>query len=65
MATKPYKVISISMYEEDLDALDKRIWRLKRKGYHKMSRSELIRRALDVLDDEKHLPDNPWRYKKR
>lgn len=52
--TKPrpdhYEVICISMYREDLDALDAKVATLKRSGHRKMSRSALIRYALSTAD---------------
>ncbi len=52
--TKPrpdhYEVICISLYREDLDALDGKVSALKRSGHRKMSRSALIRYALSTAD---------------
>jgi hypothetical protein len=50
--TKPrhYKVICISMYTRDLDDLGAKVAELKRRGLTKMSKSELIRVALQRLD---------------
>lgn len=45
-----YDVICISMYKEDLTQLDKMVARLKKSGHRKMSRSALIRYALDQVD---------------
>lgn len=42
-----YEVICISMYKEDLARLDDKVARLKEGGHRKMSRSALIRFALD------------------
>jgi hypothetical protein len=44
-----YKVICISMYTSDLDELDAKVSELKRQGHTKMSRSQLIRLALNRL----------------
>lgn len=41
-----YQVICISMYREDLERLDATVAELKRQGHRKMSRSALIRFAL-------------------
>ncbi|MGE0789284.1 MAG: hypothetical protein AB7S26_26660 [Sandaracinaceae bacterium] len=46
----PYKVICISLYREDLERLDEKVKQLKRQGHRKMSRSALIRYALDTAD---------------
>ena len=57
-AAKPdhYKVICISMYLEDLERLDEKVTRLKEEGHRKMSRSALIRFALDQVDLSKLPP---------
>lgn len=48
-----YEVICISMYREDLDRLDEEVAKLKAAGHTKMSRSGLIRFALDHMDTSK------------
>lgn len=53
-----YDVICISMYKEDLARLDKMVDKLKKSGHRKMSRSGLIRFALDQVD----LDDLPRAY---
>lgn len=45
-----YRVICISLYNEDLARLDKMVDELKQSGHRKMSRSALIRYALDTAD---------------
>lgn len=45
-----YDVICISLYREDLERLDAKVRELKRLGHRKMSRSALIRFALDSVD---------------
>jgi len=45
-----YEVICISLYKEDLARLDAMVAALKRTGHRKMSRSGLIRFALDQVD---------------
>ncbi|MCB9614659.1 MAG: hypothetical protein H6721_09580 [Sandaracinus sp.] len=45
-----YQVICISMYNEDLALLDEKVKKLKASGHRKMSRSALIRFALDHVD---------------
>lgn len=56
-ATQPrpdhYKVICISLYNEDLAALDAKVDDLKRRGITKASRSALIRVALEQVDLDK------------
>lgn len=47
-----YDVICISMYVEDLRALDEKVATLKEKGHRRMTRSALIRYALDRLSVE-------------
>jgi hypothetical protein len=51
-APKPthYKVICISMYTRDLEELDAKVGELKRRGWTKASKSQLIRLALSQLD---------------
>lgn len=53
-ALKPehYEVICISLYKEDLARLDAKVQALKEAGHRKMSRSALIRYALDTVDLE-------------
>jgi hypothetical protein len=46
-----YEVICISLYKDDLARLDAAVKRLKSKGHRKMSRSALIRYALDTMDE--------------
>jgi hypothetical protein len=45
-----YKVICISMYLDDLKALDEKVEALKAAGIGKANRSHLIRLALAMLD---------------
>lgn len=45
-----YDVICISLYREDLERLDAKVRELKGLGHRKMSRSALIRFALDSVD---------------
>ncbi|MCC7541414.1 MAG: hypothetical protein IT379_34675 [Deltaproteobacteria bacterium] len=47
-----YDVICISLYREDLERLDAKVRALKERGHRKMSRSALIRFALDSVDLE-------------
>lgn len=59
-AAKPkadhYEIICISMYNEDLARLDKKVADLKAKGHRRMTRSALIRWALDQIDDLDAVP---------
>lgn len=56
-AVKPkpdhYEVICISLYKEDLARLDAKVQELKQNGHRKMTRSGLIRFALDQVDARK------------
>jgi hypothetical protein len=45
-----YDVICISLYKEDLAQLDKMVSKLKKRGHRRISRSALIRFALDQVD---------------
>jgi hypothetical protein len=48
-----YEIICISLYTEDLARLDEKVSALKQRGHRRMTRSALIRYALDriALDD--------------
>jgi len=48
-----YKVICISLYNADLEQLDRLVDELKARGMTKANRSALIRVALDQLDLDK------------
>jgi hypothetical protein len=48
-----YKVICISMYTRDLEELDAKVAELKRRGWTKANKSQLIRLALAMLDLDK------------
>jgi hypothetical protein len=45
-----YKVICISLYNEDLERLDQMVESLKARGLTKANRSALIRYALEQVD---------------
>ncbi len=45
-----YKVICISLYNEDLQRLDTMVEELKERGFTKANRSALIRFALEQVD---------------
>ncbi len=53
-----YDVICISLYKEDLARLDAMVAKLKKRGHRRVSRSALIRFALDHVD----LKDFPRAY---
>jgi hypothetical protein len=48
-----YKVICISIYTRDLEELDAKVAELKRRGWTKASKSQLIRLALSQIDIDK------------
>lgn len=50
---KHYKVVSISLYQKDIEQLEAMVAELKRRGHTKANKSQLIRFALDTvnLDD--------------
>jgi hypothetical protein len=52
VAEKPthYKIVCISLYNEDLVRLEALVAELKRRGHTKANRSQLIRAALDQVD---------------
>ncbi len=45
-----YKVICISIYKRDLEELEAKVAELKRRGWTKANKSQLIRLALSQLD---------------
>ena len=54
-AAKPthYKVICISMYTRDIEDLDAKVAELKKRGWTKANKSQLIRLALSQIDIDK------------
>ena len=48
-----YKIVSISLYNEDIDRIDKLVSELKDSGHPKANRSALIRYAIDTVDVSK------------
>lgn len=48
-----YKVICISMYNRDIEALEAKVAELKRRGWTKANKSQLIRLALSQIDLDK------------
>jgi hypothetical protein len=51
-----YKVISISLYLEDIERLEELVQALKAQGHTRASRSMLIREALRQIDLDKVPP---------
>ena len=47
-----YKVICISMYTRDIEQLEAKVAELKRRGFTKANKSQLIRLALSQLEVE-------------
>lgn len=45
-----YKVISISLYTEDILRLEEMVAELKKRGFTKANKSQLIRFALNTVD---------------
>jgi hypothetical protein len=45
-----YKVVCISMYTSDIEQLEAKVAELKRRGWTKANKSQLIRLALAQLD---------------
>ena len=45
-----YKVICISMYTRDIEELEAKVAELKKRGWTKANKSQLIRLALSQLD---------------
>ena len=48
-----YKVICISLYNEDIDRLEGLVRELKRRGHSKANKSQVIREALLQIDLDK------------
>ena len=48
-----YKVICISMYTRDIEELEAKVAELKRRGWTKANKSQLIRIALAQIDLDK------------
>ena len=51
-APKPqhYKIVSISLYNEDIDRLERLVGELKHRGHYKANKSQVIRQALAQFD---------------
>jgi hypothetical protein len=54
-----YKVICISMYNKDIALLEETVAELKRRGYTKANKSQVLRTALSQLDIDKLPPPQP------
>jgi hypothetical protein len=50
MTAKPYQVVCISIYDEDVAALADKVAALKARGFRRANKSWLIRVALAKLD---------------
>lgn len=50
MAPNTYKSICVSLYTTDLERVDRQVREAKQLGWTRANRSELIRRALEILD---------------
>jgi hypothetical protein len=48
-----YKIICISLYNDDIERLERLVDTLKRRGHTKANKSQLIRAALDQVDLDK------------
>jgi len=48
-----YKIISISLYTEDITRLEQLVRELKRRGHYKANKSQVIRAALAQLNLDK------------
>ena len=48
-----YKVVSISLYQEDIVRLESLVAELKRRGHTKASRSSVLRAAMQQIDLDK------------
>lgn len=47
-----YKIVSISLYNEDIDRLERMVADLKERGHRRANKSQLIRYALATVDLE-------------
>jgi hypothetical protein len=54
-APKPthYKIVCISLYNEDIARLEQLVAELKKRGHSKANKSQIIRFALDTIDLDK------------
>ena len=49
-APSHYRIVSISLYNEDIERIDSLVAELKARGHSKANRSALIRYAIDTID---------------
>ncbi|HET6613474.1 MAG TPA: hypothetical protein VFG83_15860 [Kofleriaceae bacterium] len=54
-----YKVVCISLYTKDIAKLERTVAELKRRGYTRANKSQILRYALDQLDLDKLPPPHP------
>lgn len=52
-APSHYRIVSISLYNEDIEKIDGLVAELKAQGHSKANRSALIRYAIDTVDISK------------
>ena len=45
-----YKIVCISLYNEDIERLENLVRELKKRGHTKANKSQVIRAALDQID---------------
>ena len=48
-----YKIVCISLYNEDIERLEQLVRELKKRGHTKANKSQIIRAALDQIDLDK------------
>jgi len=48
-----YKIVCISLYNEDIERLENLVRELKKRGHTKANKSQIIRAALDQIDLDK------------
>ncbi len=52
-APSHYKIVSISLYNDDINKIDDLVKELKKRGFTRANRSALIRYAIDTVDIDK------------
>ena len=52
-APSHYKIVSISLYNDDINKIDELVKELKKRGFTRANRSALIRYAIDTVDIDK------------
>jgi hypothetical protein len=62
--SKGYRVVAVSLYQEEADEADRLTEILKGAGWHKANRSLVIREALECLRSHLHdkSPEEVFRY---